>query len=124
MTQEGIRSQPDNKLMEFIYLNLTPLKTSLLDSAQQWIVSLGKALNESAKDSLINLKTELEVQCKYIYMYMNVLYMYLHIHVYICTVFTCIYCIHIHVYMYIYIYTCTCRVYQVTSNVFLRPSQS
>ena len=59
--QNDISQQPLEKEVEFVRLHLGPLSRSLQDNARQWILSLGKILNDSARESLLALKTELEV---------------------------------------------------------------
>ena len=59
--QQDIADQSQEKDIEFIHLQLHPLINSLRDNAQQWILSLGKILNESTREALTGLKTELEV---------------------------------------------------------------
>ena len=59
--QNDISQQPLEKEVEFVLLHLGPLSRSLQDNARQWILSLGKILNDSARESLLALKAELEV---------------------------------------------------------------
>ena len=47
--------------MDFIKLNLEPLALSIQQNADGWVKSIGHLLNESAKENLMSLKTELEV---------------------------------------------------------------
>ena len=48
--------------MEFVLLHLGPLSRSLQEIARQWVLSLGKLLNDSARENLMSLKEELEVR--------------------------------------------------------------
>ncbi|XP_030648846.1 dynein heavy chain 10, axonemal [Chanos chanos] len=43
-----------------IRLNLAPLACSVLENAQAWVTSLGRLLNESAKENLFGLRAELK----------------------------------------------------------------
>lgn len=43
-------------------LHLDPLARALQENARNWVTSLGKLLNDSAKESLTKLNTELEVR--------------------------------------------------------------
>ena len=65
--QKEIARQPLKREVEFVMLRLDPLSRSLQDSARQWILSLGKLLNGSAKDHMTKLKEEMNV-CKYMYL--------------------------------------------------------
>ena len=42
-------------------LHLDPLARSLQENARSWVTSLGKLLNDTARESLTKLNTELEV---------------------------------------------------------------
>ena len=59
--QDDINQQSQEKEIAFVLLHLGPLIRSLQDNARQWILSLGKILNESARESLMALKNEIEV---------------------------------------------------------------
>lgn len=50
--------------MEFLKLNLDPLATTIQANARAWVKELGKMLNESAKENLLALKGEIEVNRK------------------------------------------------------------
>lgn len=52
------------KDVDFIHLNLEPLVLSIQSNAKNWVKSIGKLLNEAAKESLMALKAELEVRIK------------------------------------------------------------
>ena len=52
---------PSTKEVEFALLRMDPLASALQENARCWVTSLGKLLNDAAKDSLIQLKTELTV---------------------------------------------------------------
>lgn len=46
---------------DFMRLNLEPLATTIQANARAWVKELGKMLNDSARENLMTLKTELEV---------------------------------------------------------------
>ena len=50
-----------SKGYDFIHLNLEPLVVSIQSNARSWVKSIGKLLNQAAKENLNNLKGELEV---------------------------------------------------------------
>lgn len=56
-----IDSHPSTEVVEFALLNTEPVACSLKENARQWVSSLGKRLNDSAREKLTQLKTELEV---------------------------------------------------------------
>ena len=57
-----IDSQPSTEVVEFALLNTQPVACSLKTNARLWVSSLGKKLNDSAREKLTQLKTELEVR--------------------------------------------------------------
>ncbi|CAH1233746.1 DNAH10 [Branchiostoma lanceolatum] len=57
-----VSEQPLVKDEDCIRLQLTPLASTVQDHAKAWVTSLGKLLNDSAKEELFTLKTELEGQ--------------------------------------------------------------
>ena len=59
--QIDISQEPTVKEVEFVRLHLGPLSRSLQESARQWVVSLGKLMNESAQQNLTELKEKLNV---------------------------------------------------------------
>ena len=59
--QTDIAQQPIVKEVEFVRLHLGPLSRSLQESARQWVISLGRLMNDSAKQSLLELKEKLDV---------------------------------------------------------------
>ena len=59
-----IRSQPHTEVVEFARVNTEPLATSLIENARLWVSSLGRRLNDLAREKLTELKTELEVYFK------------------------------------------------------------
>ena len=56
-----ISSNSMSREVWFALLHMEPLARALQDNARCWVTSLGKLLNESAKESLMELKTELDV---------------------------------------------------------------
>ena len=56
-----VDAQPAEKEVEFARLNLDPLAASLRENARQWVMALGKRLNDAARTKLTQLRTELEV---------------------------------------------------------------
>lgn len=56
-----VASQSNTKEVEFALLRMEPLARALQENARCWVTSLGKLLNDAAKDSLTQLKTELTV---------------------------------------------------------------
>ena len=56
-----ISMQPMSKEVEFALLRMDPLARALQENARGWVTSLGKLLNDSARESLMSLKGELEV---------------------------------------------------------------
>lgn len=68
-----IADTPVTKQMEFALLDMDPLSRALKENARCWVTSLGKLLNDSARESLTGLTTKLEVRicmcmctCRYI----------------------------------------------------------
>uniref|UniRef100_A0A8C4TE89 Dynein axonemal heavy chain 10 n=1 Tax=Erpetoichthys calabaricus TaxID=27687 RepID=A0A8C4TE89_ERPCA len=59
ITQE-VAQQPLTRVELCIQLNLEPLALTIQENAKAWVISLGKLLNESAKEELFNLKEELQ----------------------------------------------------------------
>jgi dynein heavy chain len=55
-----VDAQPAEKEVEFARLNLDPLAASLRENARQWVMALGKRLNDAARTKLTQLRTELE----------------------------------------------------------------
>ncbi|NXA37419.1 DYH10 protein, partial [Eudromia elegans] len=58
---QDVTQQPLLKDERFIRLQLGPLAYTLQESARGWVISLGKLLNESAKEELVSLQEEIEV---------------------------------------------------------------
>ena len=56
-----VASFPCTKEVEFALLCVEPLARALQDNARCWVTSLGKLLNDTAKDSLMRLKSEFTV---------------------------------------------------------------
>ena len=56
-----VASLPSTKEVEFALLRVEPLARALQESARCWVTSLGKLLNDAAKESLLQLKNELSV---------------------------------------------------------------
>lgn len=59
---EDIASQTLDKKVEFAMLHMGPLARSLQENACRWVMSLGKLLNESARDNLMTLDRQLDVR--------------------------------------------------------------
>nr|XP_015221526.1 PREDICTED: dynein heavy chain 10, axonemal [Lepisosteus oculatus] len=57
---QEVAQQPLVKLEQCIRLNLEPLARTVEENAQAWVNSLGKLLNESAREDLFNLRDELQ----------------------------------------------------------------
>ena len=49
------------KDIDFVHLNIEPLAISIQNTAKEWTKSFGTLLNDSAKENLFSLKSELEV---------------------------------------------------------------
>ncbi len=58
---EDIAAQPTNKVVEFAMLHMGPLARALQENSRCWVTSLGKLLNDSAKDNLMKLDQQLNV---------------------------------------------------------------
>ena len=56
-----VASFPSTKEVEFALLRVDPLARALQENARCWVTSLGKLLNDTAKESLMQLKNELTV---------------------------------------------------------------
>ena len=56
-----VASLPSTKEVEFALLRMEPLARALQENARCWVTSLGKLLNDAAKESLVQLKNELSV---------------------------------------------------------------
>jgi len=56
-----IATHPLSREVEFAVLHIDPLAQALRENARCWVTSLGKLLNDSARESLIQLRAELEV---------------------------------------------------------------
>ena len=54
-----------SKDVDFLRLQLEPLATTVQANARAWVKELGRLLNESAKQNLMSLKTEMEVRMPY-----------------------------------------------------------
>ncbi|KAM3661462.1 dynein axonemal heavy chain 10 [Ammospiza maritima maritima] len=59
ITQE-VTQGPLVKDEQFIRLQLAPLASAVKDTARNWMLSLGKLLNESAKEELLSLQDEIQ----------------------------------------------------------------
>uniref|UniRef100_A0A8C6ZHZ5 Dynein axonemal heavy chain 10 n=1 Tax=Nothoprocta perdicaria TaxID=30464 RepID=A0A8C6ZHZ5_NOTPE len=57
---QDVTQQPLIKDERFIRLQLGSLASTLQESARGWVISLGKLLNESAKEELLSLQEEIE----------------------------------------------------------------
>ena len=58
---EEISSQVMSCEVGFAVLHMEPLARALRENARGWVTSLGKQLNDSARESLNRLREELEV---------------------------------------------------------------
>lgn len=56
-----IASHPLSREVEFALLDMDPLSRALQENARCWVSSLGKLLNDSAKESLNQLSSKIEV---------------------------------------------------------------
>ncbi len=56
-----VASHPSTKEVEFALLDMDPLSRALQENARCWVTSLGKLLNDSARESLTQLATKIEV---------------------------------------------------------------
>ena len=54
-------NQAMSKDIDFVRLQLDPLAVTVQANARAWVKELGRLLNESAKQNLMSLKTEMEV---------------------------------------------------------------
>lgn len=57
-----VAKQPMVKHEHIIRLNLEPLARAVQENIQVWVTSLGKLLNDSAREELFNLRNELLVR--------------------------------------------------------------
>ncbi len=57
-----VAKQPLVKHEHIIRLNLEPLARAIQENAQAWVTSLGRLLNDSAREELFNLHNELLVR--------------------------------------------------------------
>lgn len=58
---QEVTQQPLIKDEQFIRLHMGPLVYMVKESARDWMISLGKLLNESARQELFSLQEEIEV---------------------------------------------------------------
>ncbi|NWH62014.1 DYH10 protein, partial [Geococcyx californianus] len=58
---QEVTQQPLIKDEQFIRLQLAPLAYTVQEHARDWVVSLGKLLNESAREELFSLQEEIQV---------------------------------------------------------------
>ncbi len=56
-----VASLPSTREVEFALLRMEPLARALQENARCWVTSIGKLLNDAAKESLLQLKNELSV---------------------------------------------------------------
>ena len=56
-----VAALPSTKEVEFALLRVEPLARALQENARCWVTSLGKLLNDTAKESLTQLKNEFTV---------------------------------------------------------------
>lgn len=64
---QEVALQPLIKDEHIIRLNLQPLAHTVLENAQAWVTSLGRLLNQSAREDLFSLRDELMVLGLYLY---------------------------------------------------------
>ena len=84
--EADIVAQPIDKQVKFILLHMGSLSTSLKNIAHNWVTSLGKLLNDSARSSLTKLDTQLDVRNVYMYTSIHV-YTYTMYYVYVIYIF-------------------------------------
>ncbi|NXJ48088.1 DYH10 protein, partial [Spizaetus tyrannus] len=58
---QEVTQQPLIKDEQFIRLQLSPLAYTVQENAKGWVISLGKLLNESAREELFSLQEEIQV---------------------------------------------------------------
>ncbi|NXV97678.1 DYH10 protein, partial [Calonectris borealis] len=58
---QEVTQQPLIKDEQFIRLQLAPLAYTVQENARSWVISLGKLLNESAREELFSLQEEIQV---------------------------------------------------------------
>uniref|UniRef100_A0A8C0IJ94 Dynein heavy chain tail domain-containing protein n=1 Tax=Bubo bubo TaxID=30461 RepID=A0A8C0IJ94_BUBBB len=58
---QEVTQQPLIKDEQFIRLQLSPLAFTVQENARGWVISLGKLLNESAREELFSLQEEIQV---------------------------------------------------------------
>lgn len=58
---QEVTQQPLIKDEQFIRLQLAPLASAVQENAKSWLMSLGKLLNELAREELYNLQDEIQV---------------------------------------------------------------
>ncbi len=58
---KDIAAQASERNVDFAVLHMEPLARALQENARCWVTSLGKLLNESARDGLMNLSRQLAV---------------------------------------------------------------
>ncbi|NWX49365.1 DYH10 protein, partial [Steatornis caripensis] len=58
---QEVTQQPLIKDKQFIRLQLAPLAYTVQENARGWVISLGKLLNESAREELFSLQEEIQV---------------------------------------------------------------
>lgn len=56
-----VATHPSSREVGVALLHLSPLARSLQENARSWVTSLAKLLNDTARESLTKLNTELEV---------------------------------------------------------------
>ncbi len=63
--EADIMAQLSKKQVKFTLLDMSSLSTSLKNIAHDWVASLGKLLNDSARKSLTTLDSQLDVNMGY-----------------------------------------------------------
>ena len=61
IVEADIAAHPKDKQVKFILLHVGSLAKSLQNISRSWVVSLGKLLNEAARNNLIKLTEEMDV---------------------------------------------------------------
>lgn len=69
-----VAKQPLVKHEHIIMLNLEPLARAIQENAQAWVTSLGRLLNNSAREELFNLRNELLVRTNTALNVLNVIF--------------------------------------------------
>ena len=82
---KDIASLTLDRRVQFAMLHMGPLARSLQENAGHWVMSLGKLLNDSARDHLMTLDRQLDVNIQ-LYVFIGYFYPILFIFFRICLV--------------------------------------